>query len=116
RRAKPVHHLVCSIRALSSPYDLILTHCASPGFITGMKIIAAALGSIILARGIAQATEEPRIVEKVTSLPVALSKDFEFRKTKLYFLSEKVPKRGQTARQTTSTFKPGTSSTAPSQR
>ena len=81
-----------------------------------MKIIAAALGSIILARGIAQATEEPRVVEKVTSLPVALSKDFEFRKTKLFFLSQAPPK-GQGARQTTSTLKPGASSkAAPNQK
>jgi len=35
---------------------------------------------------------EPRIVEKVTPLPVALDKDFEFRKTKLYFLSEQLPR------------------------
>jgi hypothetical protein len=42
----------------------------------------------------------------VTPLPVALSKDFEFRKTKLYFLSEITPKQTQ-ARQTTSSLKPG---------
>ena len=36
--------------------------------------------------------EEPRLLAKVTSLPVALNKDFEFRKTKLYFLSEQQPR------------------------
>jgi len=81
-----------------------------------MKFIAAAIGLIVIASGVAQAKEEPKILEKVTSLPVALSKDFEFRKTKLYFLSERAPKPGQGARQTTSTFKPGASSTAPSQK
>jgi len=60
------------------------------------------------------AREEPRIVEKVTPLPVALDKDFEFRKTKLFLLSEKAPKAGQKARQTTSTL--GSKSTSPSQK
>ena len=32
------------------------------------------------------------MLAKVTSLPVALNKDFEFRKTKLYFLSEQTPR------------------------
>ena len=81
-----------------------------------MKFIAAAIGLIVIASGVAQAKEEPKILEKVTSLPVALSKDFEFRKTKLFFLSQAPPK-GQGARQTTSTFKSGASSkTAPNQK
>src|SRR6266699_1471216 len=45
---------------------------------------------------------EPRILEKVTLLPVALDKDFEFRKTKLFLLSEKASKATQSVRQTTS--------------
>jgi len=46
-----------------------------------------------------------------------LSKDFEFRKTKLYFLSDKPPKPSERARQTTSALKPGTlSGTSPSQK
>ena len=60
----------------------------------------------------AGAKEEPRIVEKVTPLPVALSKDFEFRKTKLFFLSEKAPT--QSGRQDTSSLKRG--GNAPSQK
>jgi hypothetical protein len=48
------------------------------------------------------APEEPRIIEKVTPLPVALSRDFEFRKTKLYFLSETAPRPGQTGQKTSS--------------
>ncbi|HVD95571.1 MAG TPA: hypothetical protein VNE84_05455 [Candidatus Limnocylindria bacterium] len=62
------------------------------------------------------AREEPRIVEKVTPLPVALDKDFEFRKTKLFFLSEKAPKASDKARQTTSTSTFGSKSTSPSQK
>jgi hypothetical protein len=60
------------------------------------------------------AQEEPRIVEKLTPLPVALDKDFEFRKTKLVFLSEKAPKASERARQTTSSL--GSKSNSPSQK
>lgn len=35
--------------------------------------------------------EEPKVVEKVTPLPMALDPNFEFRKTKLFYLSDKVP-------------------------
>lgn len=76
---------------------------------------AAAL--ILLALGVsgrAAPREEPRIIEKVTPLPVALDKDFEFRKTKLFLLSEKAPTSGQRVRQTTSTL--GGKSTSPSQK
>jgi hypothetical protein len=45
---------------------------------------------------------EPTIVKKVTSLPVALNSDFEFRKTKLFYLSEKGPQPGAGARRETS--------------
>ncbi|PYJ73184.1 MAG: hypothetical protein DME75_02235 [Verrucomicrobia bacterium] len=81
-----------------------------------MKFIVGAVGLIIIAGELARGAEEPRVVEKVTPLPVALSKDFEFRKTKLFFLSQAPPK-GQGARQTTSTLKPGASSkAAPNQK
>ena len=60
------------------------------------------------------AREEPKVVEQVTPLPVALDKDFEFRKTKLFFLSETGPKPGERARQTTS--KLGAKSNSPSQK
>jgi hypothetical protein len=46
--------------------------------------------------------EEPKVVEKVTPLPVALDSNFEFRKTKLFFMSEKGPKPSERARQETS--------------
>ena len=76
---------------------------------------AAAL--ILVALGVsgnAASREEPRIIEKVTPLPVALDKDFEFRKTKLFLLSEKAPTTGQRVRQTTSTL--GGKSNSPSQK
>ena len=73
-----------------------------------MKFAAAPFGLILFALTSFSvgAVEEPKIVEKLTPLPVALSKDFEFRKTKLFFLSEITPKTTQ-ARQTTSSLKPG---------
>ena len=46
---------------------------------------------------------EPRIVEKVPPLPVALDKDFEFRKTKLFIISQKA-KASQSVRQSTSSI------------
>ena len=39
----------------------------------------------------ADSQPEPKLLAKVTPLPVALSDNFEFRKVKLYFLSEKPP-------------------------
>jgi hypothetical protein len=74
-----------------------------------VALILLALG----ASGTAAPREEPRIIEKVTPLPVALDKDFEFRKTKLFLLSEKAPQRIG-SRQTTSTL--GGKSNAPSQK
>jgi hypothetical protein len=62
------------------------------------------------------AVEEPRIVEKVTPLPVALSRDFEFRKTKLYFLSEKLPKQTQERRTASSITGTLSGNTAPAQK
>jgi len=79
-----------------------------------MRFAAALILLALGAPGKAAPREEPRIVEKVTPLPVALDKDFEFRKTKLFLLSEKAPTAGQRARQTTSTL--GSKSTSPSQK
>jgi hypothetical protein len=83
-----------------------------------MRLVAALCALISLAiAGPSQAARErvePRIVEKVTPLPVALNSDFEFRKTKLFFLSEKAPKPSEGARQETS--KIGGKSTSPSQK
>jgi hypothetical protein len=72
-----------------------------------MRFVAAlfALSSLTVAAPSQAARErvEPRIVEKVSPLPMALSNDFEFRKTKLFYLSEKAPKASERARQTSST-------------
>jgi len=60
------------------------------------------------------ARDEPKVVEKVTPLPVALDKDFEFRKTKLFFLSEKGLQPKERARGSTS--KVGGKSGSPDER
>jgi hypothetical protein len=71
-----------------------------------MRFVTAlfALSSLAVAAPGQAARErvEPRIVEKTSPLPVALSNDFEFRKTKLFFMSEKAPKASERARQTSS--------------
>ena len=92
----------------------MLTWSMSARFIKRMRLVPAAVVLLIGANGFAGTVEEPRILENVTPLPVALSKDFEFRKTKLYFLTEKAPKRE--APRSSSSLKPGGSSTSPSQK
>ena len=82
-----------------------------------MRFAAAGSSLILLVLGASSQgarREEPRIVEKVTPLPVAVDKDFEFRKTKLFLISEKPSTAGQRTRQTTSTL--GAKSTSPNQK
>ena len=60
--------------------------------------------------------EEPRILEEVKPLPVALSKDFEFRKTNLFSL-EQTPLHQRESKTAGTKSKPGKlSSTAPSSK
>src|SRR5437899_8291964 len=80
-----------------------------------MKFGIAFFGFILALSGSGKpARDEPKIVEQVTPLPVAFDKDFEFRKTKLFFLSEKGQPTSGSARQTTSTL--GRKSNSPSQK
>jgi hypothetical protein len=55
-----------------------------------MRFAIALLG-LLLTCGVARPAEQPKLLAKVTPLPVALDRDFQFRKTKLYFLSETAP-------------------------
>ena len=84
--------------------------------LTTLSLLFLLAGSIAFAR----TREEPRIIERVVPLPVALSDDFQFRKTKLYLLTENVPgqEKSSTADQTAqSTTKSGKlSGTAPSSK
>ncbi len=82
-----------------------------------MRFAAAAFGLFLVLSDFSMgAVEEPKIVEKVTPLPVALSRDFEFRKTKLYFLSEKLPKQTQERRTASSVTGTLSGRTAPAQK
>jgi hypothetical protein len=55
--------------------------------ITTLLLFLLLAGSIAFARP----REQPRIIERVVPLPIALSDDFQFRKTKLYLLTENIP-------------------------
>jgi hypothetical protein len=81
-----------------------LTANSKPAFINQMRfaIAAVALLSLAVTAWSRPPREEPKVLEKVTPLPVALDKDFEFRKTKLVLLNEKT--KAQSARQSTSTL------------
>jgi hypothetical protein len=82
-----------------------------------MRFAAAGFSLILLGLGASSEgarREEPRIVEKVTPLPVALDKDFEFRKTKLFLISVTPSTAGQRSQKTTSTL--GGKSTSPNQK
>jgi len=82
-----------------------------------MRFAAAAFGLfLVLSDFSMSAVEEPKIVEKVTPLPVALSGDFQFRKTKLYFLSEKLPRQTQARRTASSITGTLSGNTAPAQK
>ena len=80
-----------------------LTPASRSRFITGMRFAAALVILIFLAVSASGkgAREEPLVVEKVTPLPVALDSNFEFRKTKLFYLREKGPKPSERSRQDT---------------
>jgi hypothetical protein len=85
-----------------------------------MRFAPAAFGAVLFAlvgssEG-ARQRQEPKTLEKVTPLPVALSNDFEFRKTKLFFMSEKAPKASERARQTSSSTSMGGKSSSPNQK
>jgi len=68
---------------------------------------------IVSARG-KSAREEAKVLEKVTALPVALDPNFQFRKTKLFFMNEKGLKPSERAHDSTS--KVGGKSNTPNQK
>jgi hypothetical protein len=68
-----------------------LTPASRTRFITVVRFAAALLilTFLVVSAPGKGAREEPKVVEKVTPLPVALDPNFEFRKTSLFFMSEK---------------------------
>jgi len=76
---------------LMSIVGCALTPASRTRFIREMRFAAAVLILIFLVvsapgKGV---REEPKVIEKVTALPVALDPNFEFRKTSLFYMSEK---------------------------
>jgi hypothetical protein len=72
-----------------------------------------------LACGFGRSVEQPRLLERVVPLPLALNDDFQFRKTKLYLLTETAPgQEKDTGDQTVQSATKGgkLSSTAPSSK
>lgn len=58
-----------------------------------MKLTIVSLVLVLLSANFLRGAGEPRVLSKVSPLPVALDRDFQFRKTKLYLLSETVAQR-----------------------
>jgi hypothetical protein len=111
---------LCCQFSFSRPFSGVgaLTRCVRAGFIPPMRFTAVLSGFISYALAVfaVSGAEEPRILEEVKPLPVALNKDIEFRKTKLFSISATpLHQRQPDAPGTTS--KPGKlSSTAPSSK
>ena len=59
---------------------------------TALSMLIVLAGSSAFPR----TQERPRVLDRVVPLPMALSDDFQFRKTKLYFLSETAPGQEKT--------------------
>jgi hypothetical protein len=93
-----------------------LTPASKTRFITEMRFAGALLIlTLLVVSASGKGTrEEPKVVEKVTALPVALDPNFEFRKTKLFFMNEKGLKPNERAHDSSS--KVGGKSNSPSQK
>jgi hypothetical protein len=63
-----------------------------------VRLRIALLVLIPLASGFSRSAEQPRLLDRVVPLPVALSNDFQFRKMKLYLLTETAPGQEKTSR------------------
>jgi hypothetical protein len=103
------------VRPTGTPGSALTPACRTR-FITAMRLAAALLILTFTAfsapgKG---AREEPKVIEKVTPLPMALDPNFEFRKTKLFFMSEKGLKQSERAHQESS--KIGGKSNSPNQK
>ena len=73
------------------PVDCTLTPALRNRFITEMRFagVLLLLTFVVVSAPGKTAREEPKVIEKVTPLPMALDPNFKFRKTKLFFMSEK---------------------------
>ena len=106
-------HRTCDI---DNSVGSTLTPASRTRFITEVRFAAAILILTLLTVSVPGkgVREEPKVVEKVTPLPVALDPNFEFRKTKLFFMSEKGLKASERAHDSSS--KVGGKSNSPGQK
>ena len=84
-----------------------------------VRLRIALLVLIPITSGFGRSADQPRLLDRVVPLPTALSGDFQFRKTKLYLLTETVPgqQKGTTDQSVQGAGKGGKlSSTAPSSK
>ena len=56
-----------------------------------MRLRIAWLVLVPIAAGFGRSADQPRLLDRVIPLPTALSDDFQFRKTKLFLLTENAP-------------------------
>lgn len=54
------------------------------------KKLIVALVVVATASALARTQQQPRVLDRVVPLPIALNEDFQFRKTKLYLLTESI--------------------------
>src|SRR5258707_5332903 len=94
-----------------------LTLASRTRFIREMRFAAALLilTFLVVSAPGKRVREEPKVIEKVTALPVALDPNFEFRKTSLFFMSEKGGLKAS-ERAHDSTNKVGGKSNSPNQK
>src|SRR6266576_6680333 len=90
-----------------------------PVSLADVRFRIALLVLIPIASGFGRSADQPRLLDRVAPLPTALSDKFQFRKIKLYLLTETVPgqQKGTTDQGAQGTGKGGKlSSTAPSSK
>jgi hypothetical protein len=89
-----------------------------PVSLAGVRFRIALFVLMPVACGFGRSAEQPRLLDRVVPLPMALSDDFQFRKTKLYLLTETAPGQEKTSDQTVqgATKRGKLSSTAPSSK
>jgi hypothetical protein len=66
-----------------------------------MRFVVAAVVLLHFSNASARVADQPKVLPKVTPLPVAIDPDFQFRKTKIFVLAQKAaPGLRQTGRKT----------------
>lgn len=83
-----------------------------------MRLLIALLVLVPFASGFSRSADQSRLLDRVIPLPTALSDDFQFRKTKLYLLTETLPGQEKSSSDQTvqNTTKGKLSNTAPSSK